>query len=510
MTRVADPNRPPLSGRGWWPWAGAVLAGLALSAALPPFGWWPLGLLGAALLAHLLEDRSVRGRAGVGLGTGIGFLAPGLFWMSEFSAPGYGLAVLIETALFTLGAVAAPPGRWRLVGLPAALVLAEALRGRWPFGGVPIATLAETQIGGPLAFVARLGGPLLVAAVVGLAGAALSAAGAGRRRGLVAGAVVALVAVLAAVAPHGEPAGALDAMLVQGGGDRGTRADDTPDDVVFRRHLEASAGIEPGHDLVLWPEDVVEVHGGDITVSEEGEALSALARSLETTLVAGVVTTVGDHFVNESVAWGPDGRIVGRYVKNQRVPFGEYIPLRSLVERLADVSAVPRDATVGTGPGLLAGRLGVVISYEVFFPRRARDALQSGAEVLLVPTNASSFSTTQMPALELGAARMRAIESGRWVLQAAPTGFSALIDPAGHVREVSRLGAEAVLPAPAELRTGRTPYTALGDGPVVAGAALALALAWTLGRRRDRSDPNFVEPATPDVAHSTKFGGGGS
>ena len=352
----------------------------------------------------------MRGRAAVGAATGIGFLAPGLFWMSEFSAPGYVLAVLVETALFTLGAMAVPPGRWRVVGLPAALLLAEALRGRWPFGGVPIATLAETQVGGPLAFVARLGGPLLIAAVVGLVGAALAASVRNRRPALAAGAVVAVVAVLAAVAPHGRADGTLDAVLVQGGGERGTRADDTPDDVVFQRHLEASAGISPGHDLVLWPEDVVEVHGGDIADSEEGEALSALARSLETTLVAGVVTTVGDRFVNESVAWGPDGRIVDRYVKNQRVPFGEYIPLRSLVERLADVSAVPRDATVGTRPGLLGGRLGVVISYEVFFPRRARDALRAGAEVLLVPTNASTFSTTQMPALELGAARMRAVE----------------------------------------------------------------------------------------------------
>ena len=78
------------------------------------------------------------------------------------------------------------------------------------------------------------------------------------------------------------------------------------------------------------------------------------------------------------------------------------------------------------------------------------------------------------------------------------------------MHDVSRLGAEALLPALAELRSGHTLYTTLGDGPVVALAALALALAWALGRRRGRPEPNFVAPATPHVASATKFEGGGS
>jgi len=167
------------------------------------------------------------------------------------------------------------------------------------------------------------------------------------------------------------------------------------------------------------------------------------------------------------------------------VPFGEYIPFRSLVERVADVSAVPRDMRPGEGPGLLetdAGDLGVVISFEVFFARRARDAMVNGAEVLLVPTNASSYSSTQMPALELGAARLRAVETGRDVLQAAPTGFSGVVDHRGGVDEVSDLGRRQVLTATVERRSGDTIYTRLGDGPFVVLAALALLL--TARRRR--------------------------
>jgi apolipoprotein N-acyltransferase len=106
--------------------------------------------------------------------------------------------------------------------------------------------------------------------------------------------------------------------------------------------------------------------------------------------------------------------------------------------------------------------------------------------VLLVPTNASSYPSTQMPALELGEARLRAVETGKEVLQAAPTGFSAFVDERGRVREHTHLGRRQVITATVTHRTGQTPYTRLGDGPFVVGALLALALAWLLTRRAGR------------------------
>lgn len=458
---------------------------MLLTAGLAPFGWWPLALAGAAVLAGVLADRPLRSRAALGALAGIGFLGPGLFWMSEFSLPGYVLAVLIETGLFTFGAMAVPPGRARIVGFPAALLLAEALRGVWPFGGVPIATLAETQVGGPLTPVVRVGGVLLLAGVVAAFGAGAAALARRRWEGGLALGVVVLVALAAAVAPDGRATGTLDAAVVQGGGPRGTRAVDEPDAPVFERHLAASAAVPPGLDLVLWPEDVVDVEG-DVDDTPRGEDVRALADRLDTTLVVGVVEGAGDRFRNRSVAYGSDGDEVASYTKNQRVPFGEYIPFRSLVEDVADVSAVPRDATIGRGPGFLAtpgGDFGVLISYEVFFPRRARAAVNAGGEVLLVPTNASSFSTTQMPALEVAAARLRAIETGRDVLQAAPTGFSAVIVADGTVRQQSDLGRQEVLRATVQRRTGRTLYARFGDVPVLVVAAAMLAAAWVSTRR---------------------------
>ena len=472
----------------WRRLAGAVGAGLLLTAALPPFGWWPLAFAGAALAVHVLDEQTGRRRALLAYAIGVGLLVPGLWWMSEFTAPGFVLAVLFESLLFAIGPFVAR-SRWSLV---AGVVLSEALRASWPFGGVPVPTIAQTQVGGPLLQAARIGGELLLTAAVVVVGIAI--VDAWRRRWVPAAACAAAVVVVAAagfVAPRGDRTGTLDVAAVQGGGERGTRAIDTDESVVFQRHLDASEAVDDGLDLVLWPENVVHVDD-PVEETPEGDALSALAAELEATLVAGVVIggeaeQDADVFINLAEAWGPDGKRLGRYEKNTRVPFGEFIPFRSIIESLADVSYVPRDARVGHGPGLLrtpAGDLGVVISWEVFFADRARDAISSGGEVLLVPTNAASFSTAQMPALELGAARLRAVETGRDVVQAAPTGFSAFVRPDGKVVEHSDLGRQQVLHHSVGVRDGETLYTRLGDGPFVVPAALALAAAAVQRRRR--------------------------
>jgi apolipoprotein N-acyltransferase len=206
--------------------------------------------------------------------------------------------------------------------------------------------------------------------------------------------------------------------------------------------------------------------------------------------VAGVVEDVSDRrFRNAAVVWEPGRGVVGRYDKVHRVPFGEYVPFRSLFAHLADLSDVPRDAIAGTGPGVLdtrVGRLGVVISYEVFFADRARAAVRAGGELVLVPTNASSYTTSQVPAQELAVARVRAVETGRWVVQAAPTGYSGVVDPSGTVVRHGPLGTRAVLLASVRLRVGRTPEVAVGDGPVVVAALLALGAAagWSHRRRK--------------------------
>jgi apolipoprotein N-acyltransferase len=467
-----------------------LAGGALLAASLPPVGAWPLGLLGAALLFLALDGSR---RWAVGLAAGVGLYLPGLWWMRDFSLPGYVVATLLQAAILMAG-MWLVSGRWRALSFPAALLLVEAVRGTWPFGGMPISGIDLGQVGGPLEGAARIGGRLLLVALIGAGGVALAELV--RRRWVVAGvaaAGVVLVAGLGAVAPDGAVDRRLTVAVVQGGGPRGVRAVARDPAPVFQRHVDATkAGVRGPVDLVLWPEDVVDVEG-EVAALEEGRTLAALADSLDTTLVAGVVQgEEGDRFRNSAVPWGPDGTMYGRYDKVHRVPFGEYVPARSFFDRIADLSAVPRDALVGTGPAVIdtpAGVLGVVISYEVFFPDRAREAVRAGGRVVLVPTNASSYRDEQIPAQEVAVARLRALETGRWVVQAAPTGYSAVIDHRGRVIEQGGLGGAEVLTAGVDLRTGRTMFVSLGSAPWVLAALAVLLLSkleWLRSRFVDR------------------------
>jgi len=476
----------------------SVAGGTAIALSLPPFGWWPLGIVGLAAVATSIGRQPVRRRGAVGAVAGLGQFAIGLWWVNEFNVGGY-VALVVLSMVFTAIAAAAAFSSRRvgiLVGWPAALTLAEWLRGHVPFGGLPLGGIPLGQAAGPLAAVSRLGGPVLVTGMTAAAGAGLavlagSLAPAGRaqgRRSAVAGGAV-LVLVVAVVAagrlsPDGSGAGthpAIRVATVQGGGPRGLHAIEADAAAVFDRQVLAGAGLRPPLDLVVWPEDVVSIDQ-PVDASPEGATIAELAKRLAATVVVGVVEDVGpDHFRNAAVAWSPAGVIVARYDKVHRVPFGEYVPGRSLVEHLANLALVPRDAIAGHGPGLLdtpAGRLGAVISFEVFFEDRARAAINAGGQILLVPTNASSYRTSQVPAQEVAAAQLRAWETGRDVVQAAPTGFSALIDHDGHVRERSVLGRGQAITGLLTLRHGQTLFVRWGELPVLVLAAFGLIASY--------------------------------
>ncbi len=466
--------------------------GVLIAAALPPWGWWPVAFVGIACLDRLIADRPRGARFRRGSVVGLGLYIPSLAWMTDMTLPGYVIAAVAYAALFGLAVTIVPataPGRW--LALPGAIALTELLRWSWPFGGVPLSSLAVGQVAGPLAPVLRLGGALLLVEITVIVSVALAALVA--RRWLAAGlaALVALVAVGGAVvAPRSEPVGELRVALVQGGGPQGTRAWNTDEREVFERHLEASERIEPPVDLVVWPEDVVDVD--QLETSDEGEDLAELARELDTTLIAGVVEDAGpDNFLNASVAFSPDGEIVDRYDKVHRVPFGEYVPLRWLLEPFGGESLASRDAVIGEHPAELdtpAGQLSVAISWEIFFGDRVREGVQDGAEIVLNPTNGSSFTGTLVQTQQIASSRMRAIESDRWLLQVAPTGFSAVIGPDGTVHQRSAVSQQVVLHDTVELREGTTPYTRLGMGPAVAVGLASLALGWLVARRSSRSD----------------------
>jgi apolipoprotein N-acyltransferase len=503
-------NRPPRRGRVAAP---SVAAGVLLALSLPPWGWWPLGPLGAALLYWRLGGLPLRTRAWSGWLAGLGCYGIGLAWARSFNWYGAVVLVLVEALFFAAAGALTPPARGRAPAFVGACTLAEALRVSWPFGGLPLGGVFLGQADGPLLQLARLGGPLLMTAGVWAAGVAVATLVAGlaarRRRAsgpslggvaVVAGGIVALT-VAGAVAPDGgAPVRALRVALVQGGGQRGLSKEQVSPSTVYDAQVAATrlvTSARPAPGLVLWPEDVVALDR-PLAGSAQAAALGSLARRLRTTLVVGVTEpATATTFRNEIVAWGPSGHVVAVFEKVHRVPFGEYVPDRTFFSHLADLSGVPTDAVPGHGTGLVrtpAGPLGLMVSFEIFYAGRSHESVRAGAQLLAVPTNTSSYGTSQVPTQEMAAAAVQAVETGRDLVQAAPTGFSAVVTQRGVVVGRSVLGRRQVLRATVALRRGLTPYDHWGDLPVLALSALALGAGWA---RQWRARPAPGPPPYP-------------
>ena len=470
-----------------------------------------------ALWVELLTASSYWRRAGLSALVSVSWMGPATIWMVDLTLVGWPLAVLGFAAMHAAAGALVPPDGRRQVAFPAVFVLAELLRWTWPFGGVPLATMAMAQVSGPLASAARIGGPLLLTALTAVGGVTLAAILAARLQPTGVGIGVLLVAWLAATAaPGSEPIDVDgtrndDALItvaaVQGGGPQNTRADVCEQRAVFERHLDTTLQqVSAPVDLVVWPEDVVHPSPDTavtparcdqplLTHSEARAALSDLARDLDTVLIVGFFERTADREANRNYAavYDPSGVPVDTYDKVQLVPFGEYVPLRATAERFSD-ELPARDVRAGASdePAVLdtpLGPLGVAISWEIFFDHRARSAAGGDGRVLLNPTNGSSYWLTVVQTQQIASSRLRAIETDRWVVQAAPTGFSAVITPEGGVIERTGISESRVIQTTVELRHGDTLAVRLGAWPVAVAAALTLSLALGLGRVLTRLRP---------------------
>ncbi|MEZ5238671.1 MAG: apolipoprotein N-acyltransferase [Microthrixaceae bacterium] len=465
-TSAVPPDRAAPTGRavapiGTWRSSRArtaalsLLAGSSVALALPPWGWWPLAPVGLALWLWLLEGAGWKRRALIGWLVGIGWFGPTTLWMWGLTAAGYPFGVVFGWGPMVAATSALVPGdRRRFLVLPAAVVIFEWAHSHAPFGGVPLSMLGMTQTRAPLLPIARIGGVLLVGAAVCALGVAVNLA-VTRRAWRTAAAVLAVTGLLAGFGslwPLGEPSGTVRIAAVQGGGPQGTRYSSGEEPLVFERHLEATRSIpanedlapEDRVDLVVWPENAINVSGyfeddpWRDEVAEQAERIGA-------PVVVGAVndSPLGDdRFENFVVVVNPDGSLGDRFDKVRRVPFGEYVPMRWLFEPVAGSTLPPRDQVPGEAPAVIdtpQGPMAVVVSWEVFFSRRVREGVREGGEVVLNPTNGSSYWLTQVQTQQVASSQLRALESGRWVVQVSPTGFSAFVDPDGVVHQRSEI-----------------------------------------------------------------------
>jgi apolipoprotein N-acyltransferase len=509
------PQRQPAQGRVarraglGWAVLSAVAGGLALAAAFPPAGIWPLAAAGPALLVVALWRRSLRGSFLIGLAFGIAFFLPLLSWLINVAWYAWAALAVIEALIFGLLTV----GQRLLLRLrawPLAVagwwVAAEALRGTSPYA-FPWGSLAMSQAGAPTAGWAAIGGAPLLTFLVALAGAALAwlliAPWGGGFRSLVRRRAVPLLAVTGAaglalagaVLPVDQPTAAPQATVaaVQGNVPHArTLANELRATMVTANHAAATEGLaaqvrsgrRPAPDLVIWPENSTDLDPAlyPFIYATIARAVTAIDRPV---LVGSVLE---NPLRNAGQLWLPRRGPVKVYVKRQLVPFGEFIPLRGLLEKF---TSLPSLQPVNFTPGHQAVvfhvgkvRLGDVICYEVGFDHLVSSEVDAGANLLTVQSNDADFELdgqTSESAQQLAMARIRAVEFDRAVVYASTTGESAIIAPDGTVIARSGIWRRAVLEARVPLRSQRTLADRAGSWPEITITALTLAaLGWAV------------------------------
>jgi apolipoprotein N-acyltransferase len=233
--------------------------------------------------------------------------------------------------------------------------------------------------------------------------------------------------------------------------------------------------------LVVWPETAVPAFYQQV---KDGflAGLEAEARSHGTDLLVGVpfYDATEDRYYNAVAALG---KTPGFYFKRHLVPFGEYVPLRPLLGWVLDILQIPlADFASGNGgqaPLVAAGHpLAASICYEDIFGQESLAALPEAAFLVNV-TNDAWFGDSMAPHQHAQMVRMRALETGRWMLRATNTGVTALIDPKGVITAKAPLFRKSVLTGEIVPMGGRTPYVVWGDAPAVVGVmALLAGLGW--------------------------------
>lgn len=442
----------------------AALSGLLLYAAFPPLDLGPLGWV--ALVPLLLAVREAAPVRAFRLGYLAGFVAffGILAWIRVF---GFLPWVLLAAYLAIYVGSFAAFYRWLVQGRSAAFgiwlvpIVWTALEYLRSVGvlGFPWALLGTTQHAVlPTIQIARVTGVFGISFVLALASASVATIVSARRPVLT---LVPLV-VVAAVTGWGvqearlSPAGTLTVAALQPSvRDKLNSAYETQNMRILQGLVEEAG--RSGAELIVFPETALpkNIFGPSGSLNEVG----TWARQVRATLIA---SSLENGISNIAVAVAPSGMALSRYDKVRLVAFGEN-----------GIRPGTRHDPLWTP----VGRVGVAICFESIFPEVSRTLVRNGAEVLAVITNDAWFDGTAGPAQHAAQAPFRAVETGRWVVRAANTGISSVIDPVGRVRAAVPPGQEAVVMGRVAMANSFTLYDRWGDAFAQAAVVLALLLA---------------------------------
>ncbi|MGW4304200.1 apolipoprotein N-acyltransferase [Streptomyces sp. NPDC004376] len=518
-TSVDQPEqlRPPVSpGRRRLlrliPAAASALCGVLLYLSFPPRPLWWLALPAFAGLAWVLRGRTWKAALGLGYLFGLGFLLPLLVWTGVEVGPGPWLALVAIEAIFValVGVGIATVSRlpaWP-VWAAALWIAGEAVRARLPFGGFPWGKIAFGQADGVFLPLAAVGGTPVLGFAVVLCGFGLYEAVrlvTERRRARevrrsaavvallsVAVPVVGAVAARALVSDKAED-GTATVALIQGNVPRSGLEFNAQRRAVLDYHARETlklaaavkAGKAPRPDFVLWPENSSDID--PFAYPDAAIVIDDAAKAVGVPISVGSVVERNGKLYNEQILWTPGKGPTQTYDKRQIQPFGEYLPLRSLVGAINSewTGMVRQDFSRGDKPGVFrmdGTKVGLATCYEAAFDWAVRDTVTHGAQMISVPSNNATFDRSEMTYQQLAMSRVRAVEHSRAVTVPVTSGVSAVIMPDGRVTRKTGMFVPAYLDEKIPLRSSETPATRLGVLPELALVLVAAGgLGWAVG-----------------------------
>lgn len=484
-------------------WGPALALGLGLLASTNFDPWSVPGtfVLAVAGLLALLRRRLTATRRRHAATTalfGLGLMAPGIWWMNAVSPAAWVGLVIAQVGFFAMLGL----GLRQVVALPlwplwiASMWTAiELVRGLVPFGGFPWLRLAHTSLDTPMESFTRYLGLAGTSWLLALLAALLVLAF--ERRSVPAVITVAAVTLIGMALPTGI-AGAGDTLTVAAiQGDTPGSFNAWPRGAILRMHAEETERLSQPVDLVIWPENASDL---DVQTNPHARQLvTSVARRVDAPILVGAILDgpTDSTARNASVVVDADGPHQEIYLKQHVVPWGEYVPFRQqlgpLVPRLD--RDIPRDLLAGDEPGEMhvAGTVvGTVICWDVAHDAAIHGSVEKNASFIAVQTSNASFADfgrgTQ-PEQQWDISRLRAIETGRWVVVASTNGVSGIIDPQGRV--VERLPVKQAATSVQKITLATSTTWASHVSVPLSWLLGALALSgWGFGairRRKDRS-----------------------
>ena len=483
----------------------ATVGALLLASAFPRAGLWFAAPIGAAALFLAWQGASWKRNFALGWFAGWIFFSISFWWWSTTIVTVVGplayVAVLAGAAIEALaigaaGAFAAlAQARSHPALAPAATALAfaifEWLRSIGPIGA-PFGQLGYTQADSFLrVFAAYIGtnGVTLILCIIAAYAADAIQTHTWRRFAISAAAIgIAWVAAWTAWPARNVPQPAIRVAAIQGNIAQTLKWQSGALQTAIDRYTALTREAAKSRPtLVVWPETVIAIyHAGLNTDSALVDKFWALARDSHATIVAGSIDVHANQYYNGLFFFTPIG-LQSIYDKRQLVPFAEHFPGQAFLWWLPYIGQLNGDFAEGTGnavyPTSSGLRVGPLICWESAFGDLAYDEVRDGAQLLVIATDDAWFGTSSGPYQHAQIAQLRAIETGRYVVRAAATGISGIIDPDGTWQTRAPLETMQVVTGMVGPPAG-TVFARIGPMTVCALMAV-LYITLLFGRRRE-------------------------